>query len=160
MAIICTLCYIEKDNQVLLQKKSKGLFGENKYNAPGGKLQGEETPEEGAIREVKEETGLDVMNIKNHGILHFYDGDESAPSIIVHVFSTKKFSGELKEVVREGIHEWTDKDKIPYNQMWEDDKWWVPFMFEGKTLEGHFYFEKGYGPIYKHKLEVKHKKLN
>ena len=159
MATICTLCYIHKDDHVLLQKKAKGLFGGDKYNAPGGKLQENESIEECAIREVKEETGLDVKNLKNHGVLHFYNGDESSVSIIVHVFSTKEFSGELKKVTREGVHQWTHKDQMPFEGMWEDDKWWVPFMFEGKEIEAHFYFEKDFGPVYKHKIEVKHKSL-
>ena len=38
-----TLCYIVKDNKVLLLKKAKGLWGEGKWNGPGGKpLHGED----------------------------------------------------------------------------------------------------------------------
>lgn len=159
MTVLATLCYIKKGNQVLLQKKSKELFGGDKYNAPGGKLQENEDPKAGVIREVKEETGLDIKNLKNHGTLYFYDGDESKVAWQVYVFSTEDYDGELKSQVREGIHEWVDKDQIPYDKMWEDDKWWMPFMFEGKQLEAHFYFEKGFGPVYKHKIKVKHNEI-
>ncbi len=47
---------VNKDNQILLQKRSdNGLWG-----LPGGLLELDETIEEGAIREVKEETNLDI----------------------------------------------------------------------------------------------------
>jgi 8-oxo-dGTP diphosphatase len=157
MTILATLCYIKKGNEVLLQKKSKGLFGGDKYNVPGGKLQEGETPEEGVIREIKEETGLNISNLKDQGIVHFYDGDESKPAWSVHVFSTEQFEGELITNVREGVHEWTKFEDIPYDRMWEDDKYFVPSVLEGKHVTGHFYFEKGFGPIYKHNLEIKKK---
>jgi 8-oxo-dGTP pyrophosphatase MutT (NUDIX family) len=32
------VCFILKDKEVLLLKKSKGLFGQGKWNAPGGKI--------------------------------------------------------------------------------------------------------------------------
>ncbi len=156
MTIYATLCYIRNNNQVLMQKKAKGLFGEHKYNAPGGKLQENEHPETGVIREVEEETGLKVSSLTNHGKLTFYDGDESKPAWIVHVFSTTNYEGELKTEVREGIHEWVHQDNIPFDKMWEDDKYWVPIMLENKFLDATFYFEKGFSKVYKHKIEVKH----
>ncbi|PIZ51557.1 NUDIX hydrolase [Candidatus Woesearchaeota archaeon CG_4_10_14_0_2_um_filter_33_13] len=155
MTILATLCYIKKDNQLLLQRKTKELFGGDKYNAPGGKLMEQEDPEQGVIREVEEETGLKVFNLINQGILHFYDGDESSPAWSVHLFSTEQFQGELKTKVREGTHEWINFNDIPYSKMWEDDKYFLSTVLEGKHVVGHFYFEKGFGPIYKHTLEVK-----
>ncbi len=160
MTILATLCYIKKENQVLLQRKSKGLFGGDKYNAPGGKLNEGESPLEGVIREIEEETGLIISDLKDHGIVHFYDGDESKPAWSVHVFSTETYDGELITNVREGVHEWVDNDKMPYDRMWEDDKYFVPSVLEGKSVLGHFYFEKGFGPIYKHILrDLKFNKL-
>jgi hypothetical protein len=32
------MCFILKDKEVLLLKKSKGLFGQRKWNAPGGNI--------------------------------------------------------------------------------------------------------------------------
>jgi len=147
-----TLCYIKKENQILLQKKSKELFGGDKYNAPGGKIKENETPELAVIREVEEETGLQVSNLKKHGVLTFYDGDEELPAWIVHVFSTADFQGELKTEVREGVHGWVDNDKIPFDKMWEDDKYWIPLVFEDKNFTAKFWFEKNFGPIWKKEI--------
>ena len=55
---IVTVCHIFKNDRLLLQKKSKGLFGSGKWNGVGGKLKLNQTPEEGVRREVFEETGL------------------------------------------------------------------------------------------------------
>ncbi|MEZ4180371.1 MAG: NUDIX domain-containing protein [Candidatus Doudnabacteria bacterium] len=52
-----------KENKVLLGKRKKG-DGSNEYAGPGGSLRFSETFEECAIRKVKEETGIDVKNVK------------------------------------------------------------------------------------------------
>lgn len=46
MPTFATLCHIMKDDKLLLQRKSKGLFGGGRWNGVGGKLEADETPEE------------------------------------------------------------------------------------------------------------------
>jgi hypothetical protein len=50
---------ITKDNKILLLQKKNG-----KYELPGGHIEVGESAIEGAKREVKEETGLDIINLK------------------------------------------------------------------------------------------------
>jgi hypothetical protein len=50
---------ITKDNKILLLQKKNG-----KYELPGGHIEVGESAIEGATREVKEETGLDIINLK------------------------------------------------------------------------------------------------
>ena len=84
--IEATLCQVIDDGCLLLQLKSTGRFGEGKWNGPGGKLNREETPEEGVVREVYEETGLRVSDLKYHGSLHHYFGQEDEPDWLVHIY--------------------------------------------------------------------------
>ena len=35
---------------------------------------------------------------------------------------------------------WFHIDKIPYNQMWSGDKYWLPLLLNGKFFRGEFYF--------------------
>ena len=122
MTILATLCHILCTNNLLLQKKSAGFFGEGKWNGVGGKLRLGEPPHEGVKREVLEETGLQVSRIKLHGALKFYFGKVEKPNWIVYVFSTKVFKGNLKSN-EEGFLQWFNFDEIPYEQMWQDDKY-------------------------------------
>jgi 8-oxo-dGTP pyrophosphatase MutT (NUDIX family) len=62
LTIQATLCLIAKDNKILLLKKSRGLLGEGKWNAPGGKMLPNEDPKACAVREVFEETRLNIKN--------------------------------------------------------------------------------------------------
>ncbi|HSW47924.1 MAG TPA: NUDIX hydrolase [Candidatus Saccharimonadales bacterium] len=50
---------INDKNQVLLIKRAEHLPNGGKYGIPGGFLDRDETIEEGTLRELKEETGLD-----------------------------------------------------------------------------------------------------
>lgn len=144
-----TLCYIFQDGKVLLQKKAAG-FGKGKWNAPGGKIKRLETPEKAAVREVREETGLAVSNLENTGLLQFMD--ESGRMFSVHIFIAKEFSGELRES-REGRLKWFPTGSMPYGEMWEDDKIWLPKLLEGKRFAGQFAFTKKFKKMISHSME-------
>lgn len=141
MSTIATVCHILKGEKLLLQKKSKGLFGADKWNGVGGKLKPNETPEDCVKREVLEETGLRILNVNFHGILNFYFGNRSERNWIVYVFSTKAFEGKLRSS-EEGTLRWFTFEEIPYDEMWQDDKHWLPVLLEGKNFEGDFYFDE------------------
>ena len=70
---LTTLCYIEKDEKYLMLHRTKKKKDENhdKWIGVGGKFEAGESPDECVIREVKEETGLDVRNAEG-GYLFTY----------------------------------------------------------------------------------------
>ena len=141
LSIKATLCHIVDGDRLLLQKKSGGLFGEGKWNGVGGKLKFGEPVKDGAIREVLEETGLLVSQLKPHGVLNFFFGKKAKADWAIHVFSTKIFKGKLKSS-EEGILRWFHLYEIPYDEMWDDDKHWLPLLLEGKQFRGKFYFNE------------------
>jgi len=103
LTIQATLCFIVRDDKVLLLKKSKGLFGQGKWNAPGGKMLPGEEPKQCAVREVREETRLAIKNLEQVGILHFYKYNRyDIPDWTVHVFLSRTFKGNLVSG-REGL---------------------------------------------------------
>lgn len=155
MTTFATLCHIEKNNKILLQKKSKGLFGGGKYNAPGGKLKENELPEKGAIREVFEETGLRINKLEQIGELIFYIDKNKIPDWIVYVFLTADFSGKLRNNCLEGVLEWFDKDNLPYDEMWDDDRLWIPLLLQNKKFIGTFYFSKNFEKLLDYTLQPK-----
>jgi len=155
MVIYGTLCYIINDKKLLMLKKALGLFGGGKWNGLGGKIEASESPEQACIREVYEESGLHVSNLKYHGAVKFWFGNTNELTFptFVYVFSSKSFEGQLKESP-EGILCWIDFDKIPFEEMWEDDRYWLPMLMEGKNFSGEFYFNQEGTKLLRHRLEA------
>lgn len=153
MPTFATLCYLWRGNRVLLIHKAHGLFGEGKWNAPGGKLQADELPETAALREMHEETRLRVGDLKFHGLLNFYIGRKRELDQTVFIFSSKKASGRMRNG-REGELRWFADDKIPYDEMWVDDRVWVPLLVAGKRFVGNFEFTEGYKKLLHHRITL------
>jgi 8-oxo-dGTP diphosphatase len=154
MTIQATLCFILHDKRVLLLKKNPGLFGAGKWNAPGGKLQPKETAENCAAREVYEETGLDVRELRKVGTLVFFKYNKREdPDWIAHVFLTTEFHGNLKEG-KEGVLRWYPTDRLPLDEMWEDDRYWYRHAIEGRSFHGDFYFRGDFEKLVDHKIEL------
>ena len=70
---ITTLCYIENDDKYLMlhRVKKQNDINKGKWIGVGGHTENQESPEECLLREVKEETGLDVRNAEG-GYLFTY----------------------------------------------------------------------------------------
>lgn len=135
------ICHIINGDSILLKKATRGV-SKGKWNAPGGKIDDGETPEESVKREALEETGLAVSSLLYHGKLTFHiKGKDEV--INDYIFSTKTFTGKLTPS-EEGELRWFDKEDIPYDQMWPDDLVWLNLMFAGKKFDGDFYFNEDY----------------
>ncbi len=58
-----TLCYLVVDGRLLMLRREKEPFAHH-WTAPGGKIQPGETPRQAIEREVREETGLSIVEPK------------------------------------------------------------------------------------------------
>lgn len=94
------------------EKADSELHGEGTWTMPGGKLEWGETFEEGAIREVKEETDLDVSEIEVLCVQN--DMNEFAHFVTIGMIATK-WSGTPKIMEPDEIvkWEWFDLDNLP-----------------------------------------------
>jgi 8-oxo-dGTP diphosphatase len=134
------LCYLLNGrNEVLLQLKSRG-FGQGKWNGPGGKVEAGESIEQSVVREVKEETGLAVKNLRPAGELEFIFQGREDWNQRVHVFVVRDFGGEIK-TSEEGELKWFKISKLPFSQMWEDDAYWLKDALTGKFIRMRFCFD-------------------
>lgn len=73
-----TLCYVRNGDKTLMihRNSREGDFHLGKYNGLGGKFEAGESPEECVIREIKEESGLDITEPQLKGVITFplFDG--------------------------------------------------------------------------------------
>jgi ADP-ribose pyrophosphatase YjhB (NUDIX family) len=84
------------NNKILLVKNDK--HGSPRYEPPGGKKESNETFEECAIREIKEELGIDV---EIYGLLGIYETDSPEGKFAVHTYLCKIKKGIPKPLVHE-----------------------------------------------------------
>lgn len=152
MATHQTVCYIRDGEKLLMIKRAAGLFGAGKWSGLGGKIEAGESKEQGCVREVYEESGLHVDCLKYHGFLEFRF-ENTLESIIVHVFSTTSFKGQLTES-SEGILRWIDFNQIPYREMWDDSRFWLPLLIEGKDFNGVFHFDQEVSKVLEYRLDI------
>ena len=140
---LATLCYVQKDNHTLMlyRNKKKNDYHEGKWNGLGGKFEQGESPEECAIREIKEESGLTVKDPEMKGFITFplFDGKDDW---FVFLFVIKNFEGELINSP-EGELEWIPDEKLTEINLWEGDKHFIPWLFRDKFFSAKFVYENG-----------------
>jgi 8-oxo-dGTP diphosphatase len=132
-----TLVFVVRDGHVLLIRKKRGL-GAGKINGPGGRLEAGESIEACAVREAEEELRITPTGLEYGGenLFQFVDGY----SIHVHVFRASGFSGTPSET-DEAVPLWAPIVALPYDEMWEDDRLWLPLLFERRRFVGRYIFE-------------------
>ena len=89
-----TLCYIEKDGCYLMlhRTKKENDYNKDKWIGIGGKFENGESPEDCAVREVREETGLIVepADLEYCGIVTFVDASlPEAYTEFMHIFRAR-----------------------------------------------------------------------
>lgn len=133
-----TLIYVLRNQSVLLINKLRG-HGRGKVNAPGGKLEAGESAEACAIRELREEVGLRVSAARHCAQLKFLDL-KTEFSLEGYVFLVDDFEGSPCGTA-EADPFWCSRDSVPYESMWEDDRYWLPYVLAGDQVSGEFVFE-------------------
>ena len=136
--IKATLMFIIKNDEVLLIHKKTGL-GIGKINGPGGKIETNESSLECSIRETQEEVCVTPEIISKSGELYFQFTDELKIHCIV--YRAENLIGIPKET-REAKPFWCSINKIPYDQMWEDDVTWFKYLIKKKYFNGKYIFKK------------------
>lgn len=139
-----TLAYIVEDGRVLMlhRNKRRGDVHWGKYVGAGGKLEKGENPHQGMLREVEEETGLQVLKDTLVGTLFFpnFDGEND---IFSYVYRIEETRGTPREN-HEGELVWIKLEDVCKLPLWEGDRIFLPWIFEkGPFFEGIFNYEKG-----------------
>jgi len=149
---IVTLCFLLTGTHICLAKKKIG-FGEGKYNGAGGKVEQGEEIDDAAIREVEEEIGVRIPKekLEKVGVLTFYFDKASDINQCMHIYKSSVWEGDPCES-DEMCPEWFHQNDIPLDNMWLDDKYWIPKMLNNEWVEGSFYFNVDGSEILKYEL--------
>lgn len=132
-----SLCFVIRDGRILLIHKKRGL-GAGKVNGPGGRIEAGESALDAARRETIEEVGVTPTGLAHAGELHFQFVD--GYGLHCAVFTASGLEGELIET-DEAAPFWTAVEAIPFDDMWTDDRHWIPWMLAGRRFRGYFCFD-------------------
>jgi 8-oxo-dGTP diphosphatase len=142
---LATLCYVinRQNNTTLMihRIKKENDVHQGKWNGLGGKFEENESPEECVIREIKEESGLNIISPKLHGFITFplFDGKEDW---YVFVFTADEFTGNMISS-DEGKLEWIPNDKIIDLNLWDGDAIFINWLKENKFFSAKFVYSNG-----------------
>lgn len=141
---LTTLCYIEQEDSYLMlhRIKKKQDVNKDKWIGIGGHFEAGESPEECLLREVKEETGLELTDWRFRGIVTFTfqtaeakENEESrnkngmvvqndvvqADMEYMCLYTADGFQGTLTDC-EEGTLEWVKKSEVNQLPIWEGDR--------------------------------------
>lgn len=140
---LATLCYLMRDGNTLMlhRVKKENDYHEGKWNGLGGKFEQGESPVDCAIREVKEESGFEMIDPVMKGFITFplFDGKDDWH---VFVFISGKFTGSIIDSP-EGNLEWIPNEKLTELNLWEGDKIFMKWLFEDRFFVAKFIYENG-----------------
>ena len=124
---LTTLCYIERDGCYLMMNRNKKANDENegKWIGVGGHMEENEAPEECVLREIKEETGLEVTDLRLRGIITFILPDWG--NELTFLYTAKTDTAETLPC-SEGTLAWIPISKIPELPLWEGDRIFLPLL--------------------------------
>lgn len=140
---LATLCYVKKDGRTLMLHRIKKAndVHEGKWNGLGGKMQGGETPEECAVREVQEECGLEALALDLRGVITFPMFSHER-DWYVFVYIIREFRGELIDSP-EGELAWIPDEEIPTLNLWEGDRIFLPWLDGPEFFSAKFVYHDG-----------------
>jgi len=117
--------------KVLAQDRVKSWKG---LSFPGGHIENGESFYDCAVREVKEETGLDVFNLKSCGIVHWLN-KKTFERFMVFLYKTTEYSGELINECDEGRNLWITIDELRTTPSENQTPQYLPMFLEDKYSE-------------------------
>ncbi len=140
---LATLCYVQKPGHTLMlhRVKKKNDMHQGKWNGLGGKLEPGESPEECAVREVWEESGLTCRNPRLRGFITFPAFDQ-IDDWYTFLYTLDDFDGELIDSP-EGNLAWIENERLLELNLWPGDRLFLPWVFQDRLFSAKFVYDKG-----------------
>jgi 8-oxo-dGTP diphosphatase len=141
--VLATLVYVRSGGKTLMMHRVKkpGDMHWGKWNGLGGKIKPGETPEECAVREVREESGLSIEKPNLRGFITFPAFDQY-DDWYVFLFTADRFSGALAET-DEGYLEWIEDSRLPKLDLWEGDLLFLRWLDRNQFFSAKICYDRG-----------------
>lgn len=143
--IECTACFLlrgEPITNILLGYKKTG-FGSGYYTGFGGKKMEHETITAAAVRELKEETSIQIneTDLVPMGRIKFLFPARPEWNLLMEIFLVNNWAGNPTES-SEMRPAWFSLSEIPFETMWADARVWLPQVLTRKVTRMVFTYQK------------------
>ena len=123
---------VRSDGKFLITKRvMTKVWASGWWEVSGGAAQAGEDSKDAVIREVREETGLELVNYQFRGIVTFIS--DKWEDEYMCLYTADKYIGEIG-VCDEGELVWVEKDKIKDLNIWEGDKIFLRLLAENELF--------------------------
>ena len=138
-AVFTNMCMVYDNDKILVQDRVDPTW--HGLTFPGGHVETNESFVESTIREVYEETGLRISNLRLCGVKQWTSKDNSYRYVVL-LYKTNTFSGKIVSS-REGNIFWIDRKDIDKYQLVDDFKLALEVFDNDKFSEEYYWFENG-----------------
>ncbi len=105
---------------MLHRVKKEADENHDKWIGVGGKFEEGESPDDCLLREVREETGLQLLRWRCRGLVTFVSDEWGTE--YMHLFTADRWEGTLRTDCDEGVLAWIDREELLQKPIWEGDK--------------------------------------
>jgi len=137
------VAFLMREDQVLLGRRIKvsNNLGQDLIAGIGGKLEDSESDEEALIRELEEEINVTPTKFVKVGNVKFLFPHKPSWQQDVSIFIVNNWRGDpIKTDVIEP--KWFPINSIPYEQMWEDNSYWLPKILNGLEVDTIYLYDE------------------
>lgn len=147
-----TVCFLRKDNKVLLARKTRKI-GAGCWNGYGGGIENGESPEVAAVRELHEESKgviARIEDLEKVAVVDFHNTKTDGSIFVcrVYFYIVDIWQGEARETEEMATPTWFSVDQLPFDEMMPADPEYIPLLLKGKKIKVNVW----YGPFQKNCL--------
>jgi 8-oxo-dGTP diphosphatase len=139
--ILATLGYVYSEDRQRVLMIHRNARGDDhhlgKYNGLGGKLEANEDAATGMRREIREEAGIECLDLNLRGTMSWPGFGKRGEDWFGFLFVVTRFSGTPLERNPEGALEWVAVNKVTELPLWEGDRLFLPLVFDADPRPFH-----------------------